>query len=58
MKFVRDGKAIVQTDMNGLERYKLLRDQKQKEQLEIETIKKDILELKAIVKNIIGQLNG
>jgi hypothetical protein len=58
MTYIRDGKAAIQTDMNGLERYKLLRDQKIKEQLELENIKKDILELKAIVKNIIGQLNG
>ena len=58
--FIREkkSKAILQTDLSALERYRLLTKQKLQEQSEIEHMKKDIIELKATVKNIIGQLNG
>jgi len=59
-KFVRDtkSKAVLQTDLSGLDRYKMLRQQKIEEQTDINTMKEDIIELKATVKKIIGQLNG
>ena len=58
--FIREkkSKAILQTDLSALERYRLLTKQKLQEQSEIEHMKKDIIELKETVKNIIGQLNG
>ena len=59
-KFIRDtqSKAVLQTDLSGLDRYKMLRQQKIEEQTDINNIKADIIELKATVKKIIGQLNG
>ena len=59
-KYIRDtkSKAVLQTDLSGLDRYKMLRQQKIEEQTDINNMKADIIELKATVKKIIGQLNG
>tara|TARA_B100000959_G_scaffold283285_1_gene351801 strand:- start:182 stop:361 length:180 start_codon:yes stop_codon:yes gene_type:complete len=56
--FVREGKALLETNLSGLERYKLLREQKQKEQSDINSIKEDIIELKKQVKILLGKQNG
>jgi cell division protein FtsB len=56
--FVREGKALLETNLSGLERYKLLREQKQKEQSDINSIKEDIIELKKQVKLLLGKQNG
>jgi cell division protein FtsB len=40
------------------ERYKLLREQKQKEQSDINSMKEDIIELKKQVKLLLGKQNG
>tara|TARA_Y100001949_G_scaffold136357_1_gene117912 strand:+ start:274 stop:453 length:180 start_codon:yes stop_codon:yes gene_type:complete len=56
--FVREGKALLETNLSGLERYKLLREQKQKEQADINSMKEDIIELKKQVKLLLGKQNG
>jgi|TARA_B100000953_G_C17880870_1_gene377963 cell division protein FtsB len=56
--FVREGKALLETNLSGLERYKLLREQKQKEQSDINSMKEDIIELKKQVKLLLGKQNG
>ncbi|SVC59192.1 uncharacterized protein METZ01_LOCUS312046, partial [marine metagenome] len=53
--FVREGKALLETNLSGLERYKLLREQKQKEQSDINSMKEDIIELKKQVKLLLGK---
>ena len=59
-EFIREtkSKAILQTNLSDLERYKLLREQKQKEQSDINSMKEDIIELKKQVKLLLGKQNG
>mgnify|MGYP006172993265 CR=1 FL=1 len=54
-QYVRDinSKAILSTNRNALENYKLARKQKEKEISDINSMKQDILELKELVKQLI-----
>ena len=54
-QYVRDinSKAILNTNRNALENYKLARKQKEKEISDINSMKQDILELKELVKQLI-----
>ena len=54
-QYVRDinSKAILSTNRNALENYKLARNQKEKEISDINSMKQDILELKELVKKLI-----
>ena len=54
-QYVRDvnSKAILNTNRNALENYKLARKQKEKEISDINSMKQDILELKELVKKLI-----
>jgi len=58
--FIREkkSKALLQTNLSGLEQYKLLRAQKEKEQSDINNIKEDIIELQKQVKLLLGKQNG
>ena len=58
--FIREkkSKAILQTNLSDLERYKLLRTQKEAEQSDINNMKEDIIELKKQVKLLLGKQNG
>ena len=50
--YVRSGKAILQTDRNALDNYKMARKRKEEETSIINTLKKDVEELKIIVKQL------
>ena len=50
--YVRSGKAILQTDRNALDNYKMARKRKEEETFIINTLKKDVEELKIIVKQL------
>ena len=54
-QYVRDinSKAILNTNRNALENYKLARKQKEKEISDINSMKQDILELKELVRQLI-----
>lgn len=54
-QYVRDinSKAILNTNRNALENYKLSKKRKEQEISDINNIKQDILELKEIVKKLI-----
>lgn len=54
-QYVRDinSKAILNTNRNALENYKLARKQKEQEISDINSMKQDILELKELVKKLI-----
>ena len=50
--YVRSGKAILQTDRNALDKYKMAKKRKEEEPSIINTLKKDVEELKIIVKQL------
>ena len=50
--YVRSGKAILQTDRNALDNYKMAKKRKEEETSIINTLKKDVEELKIIVKQL------
>jgi hypothetical protein len=54
-KYVREinSKAILNTNRNALENYKLAKKRKEQEISDINNIKQDILELKELVKKLI-----
>lgn len=54
-QYVRDvnSKAILNTNRNALENYKLAKKQKEDEINDINSMKEDILELKELVKKLI-----
>ena len=54
-QYVRDinSKAILNTNRNALENYKLARKRKEQEISDINSMKQDILELKELVKKLI-----
>jgi|LWDU01.1.fsa_nt_gi hypothetical protein len=58
--FIREtkSKALLQTNISELQRYKLAREQKQKEQSDINSMKDDIIELQKQVKTLLGKQNG
>ncbi len=53
-----NSKAVLSTNMNALENYKMARKQKQQEVEELKSMKSDIAELKEMVKILIGKQNG
>ena len=50
--YVRCGMAILQTDRNALDNYRMARKRKEEETSIINTLKKDVEELKIIVKQL------
>ena len=50
--YVRSGKAILQTDRNALDNYKMAKKRKEEETSIINILKKDVEELKIIVKQL------
>tara|TARA_B110000495_G_C22937784_1_gene548548 strand:+ start:82 stop:288 length:207 start_codon:yes stop_codon:yes gene_type:complete len=59
-KYIRDinSKAILSTDRRALEDYKLARQKKSDEIEDINNMKRDIAELKEMIKTLLGKQNG
>lgn len=59
-KLERDlkSKAVLSTNMNALEAYKMARKKRQEEISDINNMKKDIDELKEMIKKLLGKQNG
>ena len=59
-KLIRDinSKAILSTNMNALENYKMARKRKQEETEDINIMKNDIAELKEMIQTLIGKQNS
>jgi hypothetical protein len=59
-KQVRDlnSKAVLSTNLNALERYKFEKKRKEAELSDINNMKSDILELKQMIKTLLGKQNG
>ena len=53
-----NSKAVLSTNMNALENYKMARKQKQQEEEELKSMKSDIAELKEMIQTLIGKQNG
>jgi len=59
-QYVRDvnSKAILNTNRNALENYKMAKKRKEDEINVINNMRKDIEELKEMIKTLIGKQNG
>jgi len=59
-KLIRDvnSKAILSTNMNALENYKMARKKKKEEVEDMINMKNDIAELKEMIQTLIGKQNG
>ena len=59
-KYVRDvdSKAILNTNRNALQNYKIARQKKIDEMNDINNMKKDIAELKEMIKTLLGKQHG
>ncbi len=59
-KLERDlnSKAVLSTNLNALETYKMARKKRQEEISDINNMKKDIDELKEMIKKLLGKQNG
>jgi hypothetical protein len=59
-KLERDlkSKAVLSTNMNALEAYKMARKKRQEEISDINNMKRDIDELKEMIKKLLGKQNG
>ncbi len=59
-KLERDlnSKAVLSTNMNALEAYKMARKKRQEEISDINNMKRDIGELKQMIKTLLGKQNG
>ena len=59
-KYVRDvdSKAILNTNRNALQNYKIARKKKIDEVNDINNMKKDIAELKEMIKTLLGKQHG
>jgi hypothetical protein len=59
-KLIRDvnSKAILSTNMNALENYKMARKKKKEEAEDMINMKNDIAELKEMIQTLIGKQNG
>ena len=59
-KYIRDvnSKAILSTNRNALENYKIARLKKEEEINVINTMQQDIKELKEMIQTLIGKQNG
>mgnify|MGYP003971349317 CR=1 FL=1 len=53
-----DSKAVLNTDRKALENYKLSVKKKQEEIDDINNMKRDISELKEMIKTLLGKQNG
>jgi len=53
-----DSKAVLNTDRKALENYKLSIKKKQEEIDDINNMKRDISELKEMIKTLLGKQNG
>lgn len=59
-KYVRDShsKAVLNTDYNELQVYKMMKKKKEQEMSDINNMKKDIEELKQMITKLLGNQNG
>ena len=59
-KYIRDinSKAVLNTNRNALEQYKLERQRREAEKNDINRMKEDIVELKEMIKTLLGKQNG
>lgn len=59
-KYIRDidSKAVLSTNRNALEQYKLERQRREAEKNDINRMKEDIVELKEMIKTLLGKQNG
>ncbi len=59
-KLERDlnSKAVLSTNLHALETYKMARKKRQEEISDINNMKKDIDELKEMIKKLLGKQNG
>jgi hypothetical protein len=59
-KLERDiySKAVLNTNLNALETYKMERKRKQEELNDINNMKQDIKELKEMIRELMGKQNG
>ena len=59
-KFIRDidSKAVLSTNRNALEQYKLERQRREAEKNDINRMKEDIVEIKKMIKKLLGKQNG
>ena len=59
-KYVRDldSKAILNTNINALEQYKMEKKRLEDEKNDINNMKKDIAELKEMIAQLLGKQNG
>jgi len=53
-----NSKAVLNTNLNGLEQYKMAKKRREDEISDINTMKKDIEELKNMIQTLIGKQNG
>ena len=60
LKYVRDShsKAVLNTDYNELQVYKMMKKKKEQEMSDINNMKKDIEELKQMITKLLGNQNG
>ena len=59
-KYIRDidSKAVLNTNQNALEQYKMERKRREAEKDDINRMKEDIVELKEMIKTLLGKQNG
>lgn len=59
-KYIRDidSKAVLNTNRNALEQYKMERKRREAEKDDINRMKEDIVELKEMIKTLLGKQNG
>jgi len=59
-KYIRDidSKAVLNTNRNALEQYKVERQRREAEKDDINKMKEDIVELKEMIKTLLGKQNG
>ena len=59
-KYIRDinSKAVLNTNRNALEQYKLERQRREAEKNDINRMKEDIVELKEMIKTLLGKQHG
>jgi hypothetical protein len=59
-KYIRDidSKAVLNTNRNALEQYKVERQRREAEKDDINRMKEDIVELKEMIKTLLGKQNG
>ena len=55
---IQDTKYILNTNRNALEQYKLERQRREAEKNDINRMKEDIVELKKMIKKLLGKQNG